>query len=124
MIRKLEVQAIHATVDDKLRRYVQSKIGRLDRYMGRNVQESVHAEVMLKEDHAKDKKQCICEVILHLPHENITVREATINMYAAVDIVEAKLKNQIKRYKELHDYPRLHQRVAARLRRTPVIDLD
>ena len=30
------------------------------------------------------------------------VKETTINIYAAVDIVEAKLKNQLTRYKQKH----------------------
>ena len=124
MIQKLEINAVHTTVDAKLRRYVETKIGKLDKYMTHHSTISAHAEVMLKEAKAKDKKQCICEVILHLPHDTITVKEATVNMYAAVDIVEEKLKNRLKKYKETHANPRMHQRVIARFRRTPVIDIE
>jgi ribosome-associated translation inhibitor RaiA len=35
-----------------------------------------------------------------LPNENIAIHESTVNMFAAVDIVETKLKNQLKKYKE------------------------
>jgi ribosome-associated translation inhibitor RaiA len=42
-------------------------------------------------------------------------------MFAAVDIVEAKLKNQLKKYKENTGHLRLHKRVLARIRRTPGI---
>jgi ribosome-associated translation inhibitor RaiA len=38
-------------------------------------------------------------------------------MYAAVDIVEAKLKNLLKKYKEKHDSPKLRRRIISRLRR-------
>ena len=88
--------------------------------MSRHSRASAHVEVILKEEKAKDKKQCVCEVVVHLPHENITTKQATVNMYAAVDIVEAKLRNQLKKYKETHDNPRLHQRVIAKLRRNPI----
>jgi ribosome-associated translation inhibitor RaiA len=38
-------------------------------------------------------------------------------MYAAVDIVEAKLKHQIKKYKDKHESGKMHRHVFARLRR-------
>ena len=118
MIGKLEISGVHTKVDDKLKKYVMTKIGKLDRYMNRHTRISAHAEVLLKEVKAKDKKECVCEVVLYLPKETITVSEATLNMFAAVDIVEAKLKNRIKKYKMTHGNPRLHQRVLARLRRS------
>jgi ribosomal subunit interface protein len=117
MIQKLEISAVHTKIDDKLHKYVTTKIGKLDRYMNKHVQQSVHAEVMLKETKAKDKKQCICEVVMYLPKDTLTTKEATMNMFAAVDIVEAKLKNQLKKYKETHDNPRLHRRILRRLSR-------
>jgi ribosome-associated translation inhibitor RaiA len=41
-------------------------------------------------------------VTLHLPHQNIVIKESALNMYAAVDIVEAKLKQQLQKYKDTH----------------------
>lgn len=116
MIEKLEVDGVHTVLKPELMKYVTKKIGRLDTYMPRKARESAHAEVKLKESKAKDKKQCTCEVILHLPHEVLTVKESTLNMYAAVDIVEAKLKNQLKKYKETHSI-KIHRRFIARLKR-------
>jgi putative sigma-54 modulation protein len=117
MIQKLEINAVHADVNDDLRKYVEKKIGKMDLYMSRHVRDSAHVEVKLKESSAKGKKQATCEVILYLPHEALTVKETTINMYAAVDIVEAKLKNLLKKYKEKHDSPKLRRRIISRLRR-------
>lgn len=116
MIQKLEINGIHATVDRKLHDYVIKKIGKLDRYMSRHARESVHVEVKLKEEKRQNKKQCVCEVIMYLPHGTLMTKESTLNMFAAVDIVEAKLKNQIKSYKEKHTHTRFHRRVLARLR--------
>jgi ribosomal subunit interface protein len=117
MIAKMEITGVHMKVDEDLHKYVTKKIGKLDKYMNKHVRESAHAEVTLKESKAKDKKQCTCEVVLHLPKPELTTKESTLNIYAAVDIVEAKLKNQLKKYKETHDSPRLHRRVINRLRR-------
>lgn len=118
MIKKLDIRGVKFDVDQKLTDYVTKKIGSLDKYVSRHDRESLHAEVVLKEQVIKAKKTCACEVILHLPHDTIVTKESTINMYAAVDIVEAKLRNQLKKHKEKRGNPRLHRRLVARLRRT------
>lgn len=117
MIQQIEISSVHAQVDDDLKKYVSKKIGHLDKYMSKHAKVSAHAEVKLKESHAKDKKQCECEVVLYLPQETLVVKESTINMYAAVDIVETKLKNQIKKYKDTHESAKFRQRVIRRFRR-------
>ncbi len=117
MIKKLEINGVHMVVNDDLKKYVIKKISRLDRYMPRHARDSAHAEVFLKEAKIKAKKQCTCEVVLHLPGENITTKETTMNIFAAVDIVEAKLKNQLRKYKETHSSLRIHRRILSKLRR-------
>jgi len=120
MIKRLEIAGVHLDVGADLKKYVAKKIGRLDRFIPRAAQQSVHVEVKLVSSNAKNKSDRTCEVILHLPHETVTVKETTINIYAAIDIVETKLHHQLKRYKELHVSPRLHQRLLARLKHRPL----
>lgn len=120
MIQKLEINGIHTVLTDDLKKYITKKIGRLDRYMPRKSRESAHAEVFVKEIMIKAKKECVCEVVLHLPGSTLMTKESTINMFAAVDIVEAKLKNQLKKYKETHNVRRIHRRVLMRLKRSTV----
>jgi ribosomal subunit interface protein len=118
MIQKFDVTSVHTTIDEKLQKYLTKKIGGLDRYIPRGGRASAHAEVRLKEStslkHGNHNQQCTCEVTLHLPHEVINVSESTLNMYAAIDIVEAKLKHQILKYKQLHASGALHRRLANR----------
>lgn len=114
---KLAISGVHADIDKDIQKYVNKKIGKLDRYMTKQVATSAHAEVALKEAMRKTRKECTAEVVLHLPKETITVKETTVNMFAAVDIVEAKLKNQLKKYKETHGSPRQIRHVLARLKR-------
>jgi ribosomal subunit interface protein len=121
MINRLEISGVHMDVGVDLKKYVTKKIGRLDRFIPRAGRESVHAIVKLKESKAKDKNERTCEVILRLPHETLTVKETTINIYAAVDIAETKLHHQLKKYKDIHTSPRLHQRVIARLKHRPAL---
>lgn len=116
MIAKMEVSGVHMDVDEDLQKYVAKKIGRMDKYIPKRARPSAHLEVQLKESKAKDKNQCTCEVILHLPQDTITIKETTLNMYAAIDIVETKLKNQIKRYKDKHARARVPRRLLTKIR--------
>lgn len=117
MIQKMEISGIHMEVSEDLRKYIVKKIGHLDQYMSRHARSSAHAEVKLKEEKSKGKKQCTCEVILYLPHEVITTQEMTLNIFAAVDIVEAKLKNKLKKYKETHDSFKFKRKLLSRIKR-------
>ena len=130
MINKLEINGVHIKIDDKLRAYTIKKIGKLDRFIPRHARESAHAEVFIKEINVQGKpkggkqaargragaKEYTCEVVMRLPKETLAIKESTMNAFAAVDIVEAKLKNQLKKYKETHSSLRLHRRVLSRLR--------
>lgn len=117
MIQKLEITGVHVDVDPKLHAYITKKIAKLDRYMPRHARESAHAEIFLKEAKIKAKKECTFEVVLYLPKTTLTTKETTMNMFAAVDIVEAKLKNQLKKYKETHSSLRIHRRILSKIRR-------
>lgn len=118
MIQNIDIRGVKVDVDAKLEVYVQKKLGRLDRFVSRHDRESLRVEVTLKEQVAKGKKQYQCEVVLHLPQDKIVTKESTINVYAAVDITEAKLRNQLRKHKQLHGNPRLHRRLVSKLRRT------
>lgn len=117
MIKRLDIIGVHVQVDEDMRRYVQRKIGRLDKYVSKKSRQSLHAEVRLKEAKSKEKKECTCEITLYLPQDVINVGETTINMYAAVDIVETKLKGKLKKYKDTHAYPKLRRRLLVHLHR-------
>jgi ribosomal subunit interface protein len=114
---RVEINTVHGKMDDKLGRYIKKKIGGLEKYVTRAARSSAYAEVILKDAKAKDKNRYTCEVIMHVPIENLTVSETTVNMYAAVDIAEEKLKHALRKYKDMHDVPRLHRRIIARLGR-------
>lgn len=110
MLDRIEITGFHMDVNDDLRKYVIKKIGKLDKYMPKRARESAHAEVKLKSSSNKGKSQYTCEVVLTLPKGTINTKETTLNIFAAVDIVETKLKNQIRRYKSQHSVLRGHTR--------------
>lgn len=106
MIQNLEFHAVHTTLDDDLKDYIKRKIGNLDKYVTPKSRPSLHVEVFAKESKSHTPQQFECEVVVHLPKEMIRIREATSNMYAAIDLVETKLKQALMRYKDTHDNPK------------------
>lgn len=120
MIKKFEILGVNKDSDEKLKKYVEKSVVKLERYMPKAARQSAHVEVKLRENKSQSNKKCVAELIVYLPHETLNAKEATVNMYAAVDIVEAKLVNQLKKYKETHTNPRLIRRMTTRLRRKTV----
>ncbi len=102
MIKHIDIAAAQKdyTIDPELSKYIQKKIGKLDKHMKRENRAEARADVKLKESTGKGGKKCTCEVILHIPGNKLTASESTMNMFAAVDIVETKLQNQLQRSKD------------------------
>lgn len=100
MIERIDISASHLELTEDLKKYVNKKVGKLDKYIPKHARKSVHADVKLKEEQSKKNDKFTAEVILHLPHETMTAKDQTLNIFAAIDIVEAKIKNQLRKYKE------------------------
>ena len=100
MIASIEMTGIKYDLDDTTRKYVQKKIGRLDRYLPRRARASVTAEVKLKQVNLDHGNKYEVEVVLNVPDKVIMAKDSTVNMLAAVDIVEAKIVTQLRKYKQ------------------------
>ncbi len=100
MIKSVTITALKYEVDDATRRYVLKKIGNLDRYLPRHARKSAVAEVKLRQVNRDHGNKYEAEVILTVPDRVMTAVDSTINMLAAVDIVEAKMIAQTRRYKQ------------------------
>ena len=102
MIKRLDINGVHVDIEGRIEKYIHKKIGRLDRLLPRHAKKSVHARVILSQTSQNKQKLAVCEAILELPHSTISAKEATANMFSSVDIVEAKLARQIRKYKTAH----------------------
>ena len=117
MIQKLDIAGVHYVLSDRLRADITKKLGRLDRYIPRHARESAHLEVRLRETKHDGRLQFEYEVTLALPRDTIILEEFGATAYAALDIVEGKLKQQIKRYKDQLPSGERSQHIFARLAR-------
>ena len=116
---KVELTARNYEVDEKVRAYAYDKIGGLDKYLPRQVRGNTICAVVLTDDPSgREDNRYVCEAVVTVDNGQVLVsEEGTINVFAAIDIVEAKLKVQIARYKEKHVTEPRRVRMLSRLRR-------
>lgn len=103
MIKHIAIVGDGVELGSDIKKYITRKVKKLDRYIPRHARRSVRADVKMRMNNlgnSQSNEKYECEVVLHLPHGQVTAKEATLNMFAAVDIVETKLRNQLRRYKE------------------------
>lgn len=101
MIANVEITGVGAyTPDESTKKYVRKKIGSLDRLVPRHARKSMHAEVKLAEINQSHGNKYEVEAVLHVPDKVLNAKDTTMNILAATDIVEAKLANQLRKYKQ------------------------
>lgn len=100
MIESIEITGIRYDVDDTTKKYITKKIGRLDRYLPRHARKTASADVRLRQVNADHGNKYEAEIILNIPDKRLTAKDSTVNMLAAIDIIEAKLVAQLHKYKE------------------------
>lgn len=118
MISSISITGKKIELDDKTKKYVEKKIGNLDRFLPRHARKSVTAEVILSQIDEKNGNKYQADVVLHVPEKTITARDSTVNVLAAVDIVEAKLATQLQKYKTAHVAHVGNRGVLARFKRS------
>lgn len=100
MIKNINLTAIKVELDEKTKKYALKKVGRIDRYLPRHARKSAKAEVKLKQVNRDHGNKYEVEVIIHLPKHRLIAKDSTMNILASIDIVEAKIIAQARRYRE------------------------
>lgn len=100
MIASIKVTGISYEIDEATNKYILKRIGHLDRYLPRHARKTVSAEVKVEQVNHDHGNKYEAEVILHIPGKLITARDSTSNVFAAIDIVEAKVRTQLQDYKQ------------------------
>ncbi len=96
----IEITGVRYTLDEPTKKYVEKKVSSLGRFLPRHARKTFEAEVVLKEVNRANGNKYECDIKLVVPGKVITAKDSTMNMMAAVDIVEAKLADQLRKYKE------------------------
>jgi len=94
---KLVIKGNNIKVTDSLREYIEEKIGRLAKYYDRITKAEV--ELLYQDNKSAEETQRV-EVTLSANGTYFRCEEASISMYASIDIVSEKLERQLHRYKQ------------------------
>lgn len=118
MIQNITLTGLHLELDERTKKYVRAKIGHLDRYLPRHARKSAYAEVTLSQVNRDHGNKYEAEVIVHVPHQRLIAKDSTQNILAAVDIVEAKIVAQLRKYKQTHTNHRGRHNLLGRMKRS------
>jgi putative sigma-54 modulation protein len=98
----LKISGRNYELTPKIISYTNKKIGSLSKWLPKGAKECYGQVTLSLDQSGREDNQCVCEVTIQVPGGVLQSKEATLNMFAAVDIVEAKLKTQAVKYKDKH----------------------
>ena len=100
MIEKIDIIGKDYKVEESLHKYVQKRIGKLDRYLPRQAKKDIVCKVVVEAigKNKSDKYEISASMEL-TGGKVIAAKDECTNVFAGVDLVEAKLMGQIRRYK-------------------------
>lgn len=100
MIEKIDINGNDYKVEESFRKYVDKRIGKLDKYLPRGSKKDVICKVVVNGiGKGKTEKYEISAAMELTGGKVIAARDECSNVFAGVDLVEAKLMGQIRRYK-------------------------
>lgn len=112
---KIDLTTRNFEMDARLKGYVNEKLSAIEKYLPRQVREVAVVTAVLEDDPSgREDNRYVCEAVVTVPGAQLVSREGTVNMFAAIDIVEAKLKSQVVKYKEKHTTEPRREKMAAK----------
>ncbi len=100
MIENLTITGIKYELTDTTKKYVEKKIKSLDKHLPKHARKSVSADVKISQVNNPGGNKYEVEVIMNVPNKVIMAKDSTMNVLAAIDIVEAKSVVQLRKYKQ------------------------
>ncbi len=100
MIENINTSGKDYKVDEALNKYVEKRLGKLDRYLPRGSKKDVILKVVVAKENKSKNDRYELTATLEIPGGKvITAKDECSNIFAGVDLVEAKLAGQIRRFK-------------------------
>lgn len=100
MIENIEVSGSNYKVEPALVKYVEKRIGKLDKHIPRANRKDVVAKIVVTEVNREHGNKYEISASLDIPGGKvIAAKDEASNVFAGVDLLEAKLDGQIRRFK-------------------------
>ncbi len=94
---QLSITGKNIEINDNLRKYVEKKIGRLDRFLPNIIDGRV--ELVVNEGARAAEDRQIAQVTLRTKHAILRAEESSADIFASVDAVFEKMQRQVDRVK-------------------------
>lgn len=95
---KVYTQSINFKADGDLIKFIEKKVGGLEKFHDK----IVDAEVFLKVQNTSDKENKITEIKINIPKNELIVKRETKSFEEGVSLGVESLKRQLKKSKEKH----------------------
>lgn len=100
MIEKIDISGSNYKPEESFKKYTIKRIGKLDRYLPRGNKKDVVAKIVVTEVNRAHGNKYEISANLEIPGGKvISTRDECSNVFAGIDILEAKLTGQIRRFK-------------------------
>lgn len=100
MIEKIEITGSNYKVEETFKKYATKRIGKLDRYLPRATKKDVVVKIMVASTERAHGEKFEISVAMDIPGGKvIAAKDECSNVFAGIDLVEAKLTGQIRRFK-------------------------
>ncbi len=93
----IQIQAVNFKAKEELLDFLKAKLNKLSQYSD----QITNAEAFLKLDNSHDKKNKQCEVVLHVPGDEIVAKKTGESFEECIDNSVEALKRQIIKRKEM-----------------------
>ena len=100
MIEKIDITSNGYKIEEPLRKYAHKRLAKLDRYLPRGYKKDVSVKVVIGEIGKNKGEKYEISVAMDIPGGKVlTAKDQCSNIFAGMDLIEAKLLGQIRRYK-------------------------
>ena len=100
MIDKIELSGSNYKLSESFQKYATKRIGKLDRFLPRGNRKDVIAKVVVTEIDREHGNKYEISAAMEIPGGKvIAAKDECSNIFAGIDIIEAKLMAQIRRFK-------------------------
>lgn len=100
MIEKIEITGNNLKIAEDFEKYAKKKIGKLDRYLPKENKKEVFGKIIISEIDRDHGNKYEISVSLEIPGGKVLIaKDESLNMFSGIDLIEAKLMGQIRRFK-------------------------
>jgi len=100
MIENIEISGVKYQIDESLKKYATKRLGGLDKFLPKKNRKDVVMRVVVKQVNRSHGNKYEISAAVDVPGgKMMTARDEAGNVFAGIDILEAKLRGQVRKFK-------------------------